>query len=72
MQALQKLSRSEETVKRMNVSPAQSDRIPQQPKSQDRDTIPRDREIESIKRTLYNAIDKLEKIQRRDAELITT
>jgi hypothetical protein len=29
-------------------------------------------EIESIKRTLYNAIDKLEKIQRREAELTTT
>jgi len=43
-----------------------------QSKPQERDTIPRDREIESIKRTLYNAIDRLEKIQRRDAELITT
>jgi hypothetical protein len=29
-------------------------------------------EIDSIKRTLYNAIDKLEKIQRREAELTTT
>lgn len=32
----------------------------------------RDKEIEAIKRTLYNAIDKLDRIQRRDAELITT
>jgi hypothetical protein len=30
-------------------------------------------ELESVKRTLYNAIDKLDRIQRqRDAELITT
>jgi hypothetical protein len=33
---------------------------------------PRDAEIESIKRTLYNAIDKLEQMQRRDAALTTT
>lgn len=32
----------------------------------------RDREIESIKRTLYNAIDKLERIQQRKEDLITT
>lgn len=32
----------------------------------------RHREIESIKRTLYNAIDRLEKIQRREGELTTT
>ena len=54
------------TPQQLNAKP------PSQPKPQERDTIPRDREIESIKRTLYNAIDKLEKIQRRDAELITT
>lgn len=46
--------------------------IPTQPKPQAGVTIPRDAEIESIKRTLYNAIDKLDKIQRREAELTTT
>jgi len=54
----------------MSVSTEQEQ--PQPPKAPERGTIPRDREIESIKRTLYNAIDKLEKIQRREAELITT
>jgi hypothetical protein len=43
---------------------------PPQPKPQSGDTV--QREIEGVKRTLYNAIDKLEKIQRRDAELTTT
>ena len=43
-----------------------------QPKTAERATIPLDAEIESIKRTLYNAIDKLERIKRRDADLITT
>jgi hypothetical protein len=46
--------------------------ISPQPKSAERANIPLDAEIESIKRTLYNAIDKLERIKRRDAELITT
>ena len=56
----------------MTANPQQLEQKDPQPKPRERDTIPRDREIESIKRTLYNAIDKLEKIQRRDAELITT
>lgn len=51
---------------------AQDQKTPSQPKAPERDNMRRDAEIESIKRTLYNAIDKLDKIQRRKAELITT
>jgi hypothetical protein len=43
---------------------------PPQPKPASDDTVRR--EIEGVKRTLYNAIDKLERLQRRDAELTTT
>lgn len=58
-----------EAVERMS---AQDPKTPPQPKAPERDNMRRDAEIESIKRTLYNAIDKLDKIQRRKAELITT
>jgi len=46
--------------------------VPDKPKPPDGATLLREREIESIKRTLSNAIDKLERLQRRDAELTTT
>jgi len=46
--------------------------VPDKPKPPESVTLLRDRELESIKRTLANAIDKIEKIQRREAELITT
>lgn len=42
------------------------------PLQQEAPAVLRDREIESIKRTLYNAIDKLERIQQRKEDLITT
>jgi hypothetical protein len=62
-----------EGSQRGNLNPAPTTPKPSvAPKAQGRGNIPRDSEIEGIKRTLYNAIDKLEKIQRRDAELTTT
>lgn len=36
--------------------------VPAQPKPVDSGTVRKDAEIESIKRTLYNAIDKLDKL----------
>jgi len=45
-------------------------KLPAQPEPRERQS--RHDELESIKRTLYNAIDRLERLQQRNAELITS
>lgn len=48
----------------MSTTPQQVERKPPPPKETERVTIPRDDvEIESIKRTLYNALDKLDRLK---------